>query len=263
MDTVKEKKSNKMEKWEIDQKINTLIEAEEIKADRKIMSQIMPRLEGKLQRIKSLEDLLEAKKDVDAKDDEFEEQTMAGGARPKKRDEWQGEEPVLALRDYLVTPDFQVVPKTPWQELSPGVREETNQFIQDEAERLRKQFPSGAVLDYLNNEATSDEDFIRQRELQRQQNIQKASEEGRIAQVLSGRAPAATVGGTSVPIDPKRPMWNKKPLLNGGQNLGDEKERTEYFNDFGWADDSDKSYWMRNKLEDIRAEERKRLKLKK
>jgi hypothetical protein len=183
---------------------------------------------------------------------------MAGAGRPKKRDEHIGEDPALALNDYLVRPDFQVVPKSPWSKMVPGIQDR----VQDESYRLRDQFPNNkdAVLDYLNNESSYDSELQNIRDLE----IESAVKQGRVAQMLgANRNPASTVGGTQVPIDPKRPMWNKQPLLNGGQNLADETQRTNYFKDFGWEDDSPESFWYRNKLEDIRAEERKRLKLKK
>lgn len=68
----KDKKSKKLEKWELDSKANVLIEAEEIKADRELMKQLMPHLEGKIKRIKSLEDLLDRKREVD-EEEEFED----------------------------------------------------------------------------------------------------------------------------------------------------------------------------------------------
>ena len=63
----------KMDKYEIDNCIDTLIRAEEIKADKAKMKQIMPKLEMKKRAIMSMEDLLEAKNEVDAEDEGEEE----------------------------------------------------------------------------------------------------------------------------------------------------------------------------------------------
>jgi hypothetical protein len=59
----------KMDQWELKECADTLIRAEEIKADKKKMAQLMPFLEGKMSAIKSLSDLLDRKKEVDAEED--------------------------------------------------------------------------------------------------------------------------------------------------------------------------------------------------
>lgn len=66
-------KTEKMDKYEIDSCIDTLLRAEEIKADKAKMKQIMPKLEMKKRAIMSMEDLLEAKAEVDSEDDGEEE----------------------------------------------------------------------------------------------------------------------------------------------------------------------------------------------
>lgn len=65
--------SEKMDKYEIDSCIDTLLRAEEIKADKKKMKQIMPKLEMKKRAIMSMEDLISAKDEVDAEDEGDEE----------------------------------------------------------------------------------------------------------------------------------------------------------------------------------------------
>jgi hypothetical protein len=69
MEKVEAKKNPKMDKYEIDSCIDTLIRAEEIKQDKAKMKQIWPVLEKKKKVIASFEDLLEAKADVDAEDE--------------------------------------------------------------------------------------------------------------------------------------------------------------------------------------------------
>jgi hypothetical protein len=69
MEEIKEKKNGKMDKWELEQCADTIIKAEEIKADKKKMAQLMPFLQGKLSAIKSLQDLIDRKKEVDEEDE--------------------------------------------------------------------------------------------------------------------------------------------------------------------------------------------------
>jgi regulator of sigma D len=71
--SVKEKKTGKMEGYEIESCIDTLIKAEEIKADKNKMKQIWPMIEKRKKAILSFDDLLDAKADVDAEDEGDEE----------------------------------------------------------------------------------------------------------------------------------------------------------------------------------------------
>lgn len=67
MEKVEAKKKNgKLEDYEIESKINTLIAAEEIKADKEVMKQLWPKIEQRKKIIGSFDDLLEAKAEIDA-----------------------------------------------------------------------------------------------------------------------------------------------------------------------------------------------------
>jgi hypothetical protein len=85
----------------------------------------------------------------------------------------------LALRDFIVTPDFKAVPKDTWEHV-PGIQDS----LQESIDYLRSRFPDNPkeVLDYLNNKSTLDVELQRIRDLE----IENAAKEGRIAKILQG-----------------------------------------------------------------------------
>ena len=139
---------------------------------------------------------------------------MAGAGRPKKRDDWQGDDPVVALYNYRVTPDFRLEPKSTWEYINPVLQPEYEQMLQDEINRV-KNIPG--VLDILNN-GNFGEDWLRARQKLHELNIQKAWEEGRIAQnPMTTRAPASqnpVANPNKLMEMQKKGGWSKQPTRN-------------------------------------------------